>query len=77
MFQIKSIKEQYELKDKILKERLEQLLPKIMRNSKADAWVIACKEYHEDLLFPHPISQHAELPCLSLLSSRNKSEDFH
>lgn len=52
MFQIKTVKEQYQLKDQILKERLELLLPKIMLESEADAWVIASKEYHEDLLFP-------------------------
>ncbi len=52
MFQIKTVKEQYEIRDQILKERLEILLPKVMNNSKADAWIIASKEYHEDLLFP-------------------------
>lgn len=52
MFQIKSVKEQYEIRDQILKERLDVLLPKVMNASKADAWIIASKEYHEDLLFP-------------------------
>lgn len=52
MFQIKSVKEQYALRDQILKERLEDLLPCVMKDSKADAWIIASKEYHEDLIFP-------------------------
>lgn len=52
MFQIKSVKEQYALQDQILKERLEDLLPCVMKDSKADAWIIASKEYHEDLIFP-------------------------
>lgn len=50
--QIKSLKEQAALQDQILRERLEELLPKVMAASEADAWVIASKEYHEDLLFP-------------------------
>lgn len=52
MIQIKTVKEQYALRDQILKERLNEILPKVMMNSEADAWVIASKEYHEDLLFP-------------------------
>lgn len=52
MFQIKTVKEQAALQDQILKERLDFLLPKVMANSEADAWIIASKEYHEDLLFP-------------------------
>lgn len=51
MFQIKKMKEQYELQDSILQERLNDLLPVVMANSKADAWVIASKEYHEDPIF--------------------------
>ena len=52
MVQIKTVKEQSALRDQILKERLDVLLPKVMKESKADAWVIASKEYHEDLIFP-------------------------
>lgn len=52
MLQIKTLKEQAALQDQILKERLNVLLPKVMADSEADAWVIASKEYHEDLLFP-------------------------
>lgn len=52
MVQIKTVKEQAALRDQILKERLDVLLPKVMKESKADVWVIAGKEYHEDLIFP-------------------------
>lgn len=48
---IKSIKEQYRLQDICLKERLEDIIPMVMKDSKADAWVIASKEYHEDPIF--------------------------
>lgn len=51
MFQIKSVKEQYAIQDQILKERLETILPNVMRKSQADCWIIASKEYHEDILF--------------------------
>ncbi len=52
MVPIKTLKEQAEIRDRILRERLEVLLPKVMKESPADAWIIANKEYHEDLLFP-------------------------
>lgn len=48
---VKSIKEQYRLRDICLKERLEDILPIVMNQSKTDAWVIASKEYHEDPIF--------------------------
>lgn len=48
---IKTIREQYALRDRILKERLGSILPMVMRNSKADAWIHISKEYHEDPVF--------------------------
>ena len=48
---IRSLKEQYEIQSKCLKERLDILLPEVMFNSQADMWIIACKEYNEDPLF--------------------------
>jgi len=48
---LKSIKEQYEIKDICLRERLDIIVPNVMKNSKTDMWLVASKEYHEDLVF--------------------------
>lgn len=48
---IRSIKEQYAIKDVCLKERLDVIVPQVMLNSQSDAWIVASKEYHEDLVF--------------------------
>ncbi len=48
---IRTLKEQYECKDRILKERLDIILPQVMFNSEADMWIVASKEYHEDPVF--------------------------
>ena len=47
---IKSTREQNEIKDICLKERLELIVPKVLKESKADMWIVASKEYHEDLV---------------------------
>lgn len=49
--EIKSTKEQNRIKDICLKERLDIIVPKVMKESKADMWLVASKEYHEDLAF--------------------------
>ena len=48
---IRSVKEQYEQRNICLRERLEQILPQVMRESEADLWLHASKEYHEDPTF--------------------------
>lgn len=48
---IRKIKEQYDIKDICLKERLDLIVPKVMEASDSDAWLVASKEYHEDLVF--------------------------
>lgn len=48
---IKSTREQNEIKDICLKERLELIVPKVLKESQADMWIVASKEYHEDLVF--------------------------
>lgn len=48
---IKSTREQNEIKDVCLKERLELIVPKVLKDSEADMWIVASKEYHEDLVF--------------------------
>ena len=51
MSDIKSIKEQYELKDICLKERLEMILPRVMFDNDVDMWICASKEYNKILCF--------------------------
>lgn len=48
---IKTIKEQYEIKDTCLKERLDFILPHVMNEYDVDMWISASKEYNEDPLF--------------------------
>lgn len=48
---MKSIKEQYHIKDICLRERLDTIVPSVMNDSQSDAWIVASKEYHEDLVF--------------------------
>ncbi len=44
---IRTVKEQYEIKDKILKERFK-IIPKLMEETEIDVWLILSKEYNED-----------------------------
>ena len=48
---VRSLKEQYEIQEKCLQERLDMILPEVMFNSEADMWIIASKEYNEDPVF--------------------------
>ena len=51
MISIKTVKEQYQIKDKILQERLDLILPEVMKEYDVDMWLSASKEYNEDPLF--------------------------
>lgn len=46
--QILTLREQAQLNDTIIKERLDQLIPEIMRRADIDAWVLIAREYNED-----------------------------
>lgn len=48
---ILSVKEQYQLCDEILKDRLEHLLPQLMKECGVEMWLILCREYNEDPVF--------------------------
>ena len=41
MKEIRSVKEQYQIKDACLKERLELILPKVMKEYDVDMWISA------------------------------------
>jgi Xaa-Pro aminopeptidase len=46
-----SLKEQASLYDGWLKERLNTLLPELMRREKIDLWLVICEEYNEDPVY--------------------------
>jgi len=48
---ILSVKEQYQLCDEILKDRLENLLPQLMKECGVEMWLVLCREYNEDPVF--------------------------
>lgn len=48
---VRSLKEQYQIKDAILKERLEKVLQPLMEECGIDVWLIPSKEYNEDPIF--------------------------
>ena len=43
-----SLKDRSNIIDNILKERIENLLPKIMQKEAIDMWVLIAREYNED-----------------------------
>ena len=45
---ILSLKEQGKLKDKWLEERVERVLPQLMRRAQIDMWILISREYNED-----------------------------
>ncbi len=49
---MKSIKEQYLLHDEILKDRIHNLLPELMKECGIEMWVVISEEYNEDPVFP-------------------------
>ena len=46
-----TVKQQYELQERILKERLIHLMPRLMRECGVEMWVVLSREYNEDPLF--------------------------
>ena len=45
---ILSLKDRSKIIDKIIKERIDNLLPKIMNKEDVDMWIIIAREYNED-----------------------------
>ena len=46
--QILTMRERAEVRDVLLKNRIETILPEIMRRNKMDMWVVIAREYNED-----------------------------
>ncbi len=49
--EIKKLREQHKIFDEILKDRLENLMPKLLLETGIDMWIILCREYNEDPVF--------------------------
>lgn len=46
-----SLKKQYQILNDILKERLDDVLPQLMRETNIELWLVICQEYNEDPIF--------------------------
>ena len=44
--------EQYRIRDEMLSERLNHVLPAVMKETGTECWLIASREYNEDPMFP-------------------------
>lgn len=64
MRQTVSLKKQYEIFDQQLCYRIHHLLPQLMEETGFDMWIILCREYNEDPVFPTMI------PSLCLTARR-------
>lgn len=45
------LRQQAEIRDRWLEQRLETILPQVMRREKIDMWLVICREYNEDPVF--------------------------
>lgn len=50
--------EQYRIRDEILRERLDIILPSVMKETNTECWIIASREYHEDPMFRFIVPAH-------------------
>ena len=64
-----TVKEQCALHDEILKERLETLMPRLMRECGVELWLVISREYDEDPLFqtmvPALVKNAGRTTCLA------------
>ncbi len=68
---IRPLKEQYQIMDDLLEHRLEVLMPKLMKESGIDLWIVPSREYNEDPVFSTLI------PPLQKTASRLSILVFH
>ena len=63
-----SVREQYELFDEILKERIHTLLPELMKECGVEMWMVISREYNEDPVFctlvPAQVKNASRTTCL-------------
>ena len=63
------LRKQYEIQDGILKDRLENLMPKLLKEQGVEMWLVICREYNEDpeykSLTPSLVKTASRLSCLA------------
>ena len=52
--QILSVEEQSRVIDEVLEDRLDNLLPELMRREGLDMWILISREYNDCLLYTSP-----------------------
>lgn len=66
---IRPIREQYRIRDEIFKDRLENLMPKLLKECDVDVWLVIGREYNEDPVFktlvPSLVKTASRLSCLA------------
>lgn len=64
---IRTLKDQYRIRDEILKDRLENLMPKLLKECGVDMWLVIGREYNEDPVFktltPSLVKTASRLSC--------------
>ncbi|MCI8538033.1 MAG: aminopeptidase P family protein [Oscillospiraceae bacterium] len=72
---IRSIQEQYQVCDEILKERLDHLMPKLLKECGVDMWLVICREYNEDPVFktltPQLVKNASRTSCFIFSLDKN------
>lgn len=65
---IRTIREQYRIRDEILKDRMENLMPALMKECGVEMWMVIGREYNEDPVFKTLVPSHVKtasrLSCL-------------
>jgi len=65
---IRCLREQYKIRDEILKDRLENLMPRLLKECGVDMWLVIGREYNEDPVFttltPSLVKTASRLSCL-------------
>lgn len=63
-----TVKEQYQLHDELLKDRLHNLMPRLMKECGVEMWIVISKEYNEDPVFktlvPSLVQNAGRTTCL-------------
>lgn len=81
MPKIRSVKERYEIQERCLRERLEQIVPVAMERSGADIWLHISREYNEDptfrALFPPLYPTARRLTILAFVRTGEGVRRFH
>lgn len=64
---IRPLREQYRIRDEILKDRLENLMPRLLKECGVDMWLVIGREYNEDPVFktitPSLVKTASRLSC--------------